>query len=479
MNLYGSKQNTEYIVNRFKEIINFPNIDNIFIAGMLAMFHTIFGVFIIISICFININNNVYNFVILGWLLIIYSNYYFHGCILTRVERALYKDNNWYGPATLFFYVFNLEQNKNKVNNTIKYFLAFPFSVILIIRMFFSRNYYRCLILFIILTPLLFINSQALLFNKLSFSKKINTPKINTPKINTPKINTPKINAKLKDKNVVVSGASSGIGLALIKKLLYNEANVICLMRNSKHAEENYKKLKREYSDKINWVEVDFMSLKSIKNAIENIKTICKDGIDVLFNNAGITNTNPNLTEDGYEAQIQTNCISHIVLTEGILTHIEKCNGVIINHSSLSYNIPSNSYNYMFFKKHTSLDSFKGVFISQHLYQQSKLGQILYTQTLQNRLKDKNIRVISFHPGICKTNLFKSSIIPSIIINGINWVSVDTNKIIPYLLDCIVSIQIKNKNLIYGPSNISINQDMINSTQVDNFQNDVVSQFMI
>ncbi len=291
---------------------------------------------------------------------------------------------------------------------------------------------------------------------------------------------------KIKDMNVVVSGASSGIGLALVKELLRIKANVVCLMRRSEHAEENYNMLKESYGDSIKWIEVDFKSLKSIQNAVESIKTTYKDGVDVLFNNAGVSNTATVLSEDGFVEQIQSNCISHVALTEGILPYVEKRKGVIINHSSLSYTIPPATYNPIFFKKYTNVNEiykqgnsfYNKFFMSQQLYQQSKLSLILYSHSLQSRLKDKHVRVISFHPGICKTNLFKCSILPRLVVEIIDAFSAHPRDIVPYLVESIVSDLKVDQHVIYGPTHIHVNPNMVNCTHVQQFHDDVVSQFI-
>jgi NAD(P)-dependent dehydrogenase (short-subunit alcohol dehydrogenase family) len=454
--LYSSKENTDCAVNTLTKFLQLSNINNEFMGGMVAMFHIIFGLYTLKSICFNKIDS-MFKYIIFTWVIIIFSNYYFHGCILTRLERSFTNNKNWYGPTSLLFNVLKIEQNKQNANNCIKYFVVFPFSSILIVRLLLSKNYYLFYILFFLLTPLLFIQSQALLFQKQQLSTSIRLKDIN--------------------KNIVVSGASSGIGLALVKYLLQNKANVICLMRNSKHAEDNYNSLNNIYGDRIHWVKADFTSLKSINAAIGEIKLVFKEGVDVLFNNAGISNTTPQLTVDGYEAQIQTNCISHIALTEGLLSVIKKRNGIIINNSSISYNIPSNLYNPVFFKTHANLDCFNSLFMTQHLYQQSKMGLLLYTCSLQNRLKDSNVNVISFHPGVCKTNLLSSSILPSFIINLIELFADNVNTVIPCLIDIINSSDYKDPLIIYGHSNILIDKCIVNNIQTDLFEKDVVLKF--
>lgn len=515
MNLYSSKQNSEYIVNYIKDLLTIPNISNVLMSGMVAMVHLIFTFYTLKIVCFLELKNYKYIYVIILWLAFIYSNYYFHGCLLTRIERALNNDGKWFGPITIFFFlILGLEPSKILLNNAIKYGVAFPFSLILITRLYFAKKYYIAVFLYLILAPLLFIHSQHTLFNNTDMSdiKKfaivmtlvlviimvlglpfvilftvfslvlwslapILSGLIRGSTANC--LGKHQLDTKLTDKNIIVSGASSGIGLAVTKELLSHNANVICLMRNSDHAKKNYKKLKSIYGNKISWIKVDYTSFTSIKNAIKNINLRYKDGIDILFNNAGIWNKTPYLTEDNYEAQIQTNCISHILLTECLLPQIEQRKGVIINHSSLSYNIPTDSYNSNFFKQHKNLDKFKGIFLSQRLYQQSKLGLLLYTLILQNRLTNKDIRAISFHPGLCKTNLFKPSVFPSFIIKIIDRFFINTSDVVPTLLDCMVSPLFNEKNIIYGPTNISINKDMIHPRELDRFKKDVVSQFII
>lgn len=456
--LNGSKQNTEYVVNLLVNLLKTINFNNKFIAGMVAMFHIIFGVFILTNICLCKINT-FYNCIIILWLLIIISNYYFHGCLLTRIERNLLISDNWYGPASIFLKCCNIPQNKNNANNVIKYLIAAPFSTIMITRVFLAKKYYLVIFLFLLLTPLLFINSQATLFNNICINEKNR-------------------GIDLKNMNIVVTGTSSGIGFNLTNKLLASNANVICLMRNSYHARKIYKNFKNIYKNKIQWVKVDYNSLTTVKDAIKYVKTIYNGGIDVLFNNIGITNTLPKLSKDGYESQMQINCLSHIMLTEGLIFHIQKRNGVIINNSSMSYNIPNSLYNPLFYKKYENVENniFKKTFISQYLYQQSKLGLVLYTKSLQYRFK--NIRCVSFHPSICKTNLFNKTILPWVIIKIINIFSIDIDTVIQHLLNCIINSKVNDINVMYGPSNICIDNNLSNNIQVKNFYKDVVCNFV-
>jgi NAD(P)-dependent dehydrogenase (short-subunit alcohol dehydrogenase family) len=87
----------------------------------------------------------------------------------------------------------------------------------------------------------------------------------------------------------------------------------------------------------------DFLS---VTNAYKKIISLFPNGVDILINNAGITNSSNSNTKDGYNKQIQTNYISHALLSELLIKNHNKDEEnkkkkiEIINISSMSFNIP-------------------------------------------------------------------------------------------------------------------------------------------
>ena len=61
-------------------------------------------------------------FLTFAWIILISSNYYFHGCILARIERELLQDENWVGPINITLYPLHLyyKPNKQILNDYIK-----------------------------------------------------------------------------------------------------------------------------------------------------------------------------------------------------------------------------------------------------------------------------------------------------------------------------------------------------------------------
>ena len=86
-----------------------------------------------------------------------------------------------------------------------------------------------------------------------------------------------------KDKNVIITGGTRGIGAAICSLFLESGANVIVTGTQSKLSNSSH-------LEKLKYHKLDFLSDKSIDNFVDFINHIKK--IDVLINNAGINKIN-------------------------------------------------------------------------------------------------------------------------------------------------------------------------------------------
>lgn len=138
-------------------------------AGWLfVLFHIVSALFVIYSLIYDKVVSYYYGYSFL-WLIIIYSNYYFNGCILSRIEKHILQDNTWAGPINLLFYPLHLFYNPNKqiMNNYIKFFWVTPVSSFVILKYLFEDSIFNKMIgviFIILLAPLLFVHSQYDLF---------------------------------------------------------------------------------------------------------------------------------------------------------------------------------------------------------------------------------------------------------------------------------------------------------------------------
>ena len=113
MDIESRKQNTNYIINKLSKISLVLFKDN---AGYFILFIHSLCAFIIINILLFGTINMYYYIFIFLFILIIFSDYYFHGCILIKVERKLFKNKKWPGPIYFFTSLFNISFDYSQTN---------------------------------------------------------------------------------------------------------------------------------------------------------------------------------------------------------------------------------------------------------------------------------------------------------------------------------------------------------------------------
>jgi len=201
----------------------------------------------------------------------------------------------------------------------------------------------------------------------------------------------------MKDKIVLITGSSSGIGLATAQKLAQMGCEVIVTGRSDEKLCSAIEQIKAKTSTaKLKYYTVDFASQKSIRALSEKIKNDYQK-IDVLINNAGGFFTEFKLTEDNLETTIATNHFAYFLLTNLLLDLLKKSDYArIINVSSESHY--NGKINFESFGKDKN-------YSVRTAYSQSKLANVLFTFELADRLKNTHVTVNCLHPGFVKTNL--------------------------------------------------------------------------
>lgn len=200
---------------------------------------------------------------------------------------------------------------------------------------------------------------------------------------------------KWSGKTAVVTGASSGIGEAIVKDLARNGINVVGLARRSGKIEEIAESLGKT-PGKVSARKCDVSDLQSVKDAFKWIEE--KFGvIHILVNNAAIINNGKILDEsdeatDELNSVISTNFTGLVHCTRSAVRLIKKSNdyGMIINiNSVLGHGIP-----------------FSGA--RTNLYAPSKYAITAVSEVLRQELivdNNKKIRVTSLSPGSVKTDI--------------------------------------------------------------------------
>lgn len=137
----------------------------------------------------------------------------------------------------------------------------------------------------------------------------------------------------LKDKNVLITGATGDIGISTVKKVFETNAN-ICISGTNK---EKLNNLSNQYQNKLKVISCDLSDLTKVKNLAKEAKDIM-GGIDILINNAGITRDNLFLRlkdQDWFDVLNINLEASRILIKEVIRDMIKKRWGRIVNISSV------------------------------------------------------------------------------------------------------------------------------------------------
>ncbi len=200
----------------------------------------------------------------------------------------------------------------------------------------------------------------------------------------------------MKNKIVLITGATSGVGKETARALLNMDAGVVMLVRNMEKAEAVKKELMASTgSAKISIVNCDLADLKKVRDAASEVLQKF-ERVDVLINNAGGIFANKNLSAQAYEMTFAMNHLGHFQLTKNLLDIIKNTpGGRIINLSSEAHRSGKLDFD--------DLMQEKGKYSSFKAYSNAKLANLYFTYELASRLETSGIAVNAVHPGVVRT----------------------------------------------------------------------------
>jgi len=197
--------------------------------------------------------------------------------------------------------------------------------------------------------------------------------------------------------NIVVTGATSGIGLAIVRALVKRGDQVIALGRNEKSCKKAYDLVSKQELSNLTYLACDLGVQKDIQEVGEKINTLLKEkGLDVLINNAGVVSKNRILTEDKIELGFAVNHLAPFLLTHLLLPLLRKNKGKVITTGSKSH-----------YKSKLDFDDLmleKKYFILR-AYGRSKLCNALFTYEFNRRYAADEMIAYCLDPGMVKTGI--------------------------------------------------------------------------
>ncbi|CAJ1392829.1 unnamed protein product [Effrenium voratum] len=223
----------------------------------------------------------------------------------------------------------------------------------------------------------------------------------------------------LENKVFCITGCTSGTGYVAARTAARKGAHVVMLNRQSGRAEAAEKALKEEVPNaKVTQVECDLQDLNSVQAAASKLKSMFgSSGVDVLCNNAGVMALADQATKDGYDVQMQTNHLSHFLLTKELYPLLQKAasergEARIVQHSSGARKFPNTDLEAKYLGKNGGDLGGNGnsMFFGGarwERYHQTKLANAVFTKELDTRLRAANskVKACCAAPGLAATNL--------------------------------------------------------------------------
>ena len=193
----------------------------------------------------------------------------------------------------------------------------------------------------------------------------------------------------------LITGANSGVGYELTKKLLAEHWDIIALIRSG--FPENDPTIKEAMNrNSLRIYKADISDFKSLKSALKQIK-ITEHSIDVLFNNAGIGTAELKYSPQGRELHYEVNTIVPYIIVMEMKELIKNGNDKTIVNTSSNALLTVKKFDLQTLEKPVS---FKKLFGS---YALSKLALSLWTQEVSETMKTEGIEIRSVCPGPNKT----------------------------------------------------------------------------
>ena len=217
--------------------------------------------------------------------------------------------------------------------------------------------------------------------------------------------------------NVVITGASSGLGMAVSQRFAELGACTILVCRTPESCEATALEIqKREPDARLDTRVCDLASLASTNCLIADLSTEYA-AIDLLFNNAGVMKRDRTVTEDGFETMFQVNYLAPFMLMTSLLEPLRKSTtSLVLNNGRPSA------------KLRLDLDDLQA---SNHYrmynsFFRTKLCLLLATLELAMRTEAAGVSIVMADPGPFKSGLVREAPWPVGSLKNLFSASVDT-----------------------------------------------------
>ncbi|KAJ5970090.1 Short-chain dehydrogenase/reductase SDR [Penicillium vulpinum] len=213
------------------------------------------------------------------------------------------------------------------------------------------------------------------------------------------------VEGKLVGKVIVITGATSGIGVETARALSATGATLLLTARNRSEAEKNLAGILEP--GRVSLIDLDLQSFASIRAGAKEILAMCKGQVNILINGAGVMGLqNHTVTEDGIEAQFAGNYLGFFLLfqllKEALLASVTPAlNSRVVVVASSAHRAATlpNRDNYNFEN---------GGYDHKIAYNNAKLAAVYLANTIERLYGAQGLHATSLHPGAINTDISRN-----------------------------------------------------------------------
>ncbi len=198
--------------------------------------------------------------------------------------------------------------------------------------------------------------------------------------------------------HIVITGATSGLGLASAYELAHRGARLTLVARNEAKAQGVIEQISRRTGN--HEIQVEIADLAEITQVKQLAARLLKSAtpIDVLINNAGALLNPRQENSDGLETSFALLLLGPVILTESLKPLL----GQIADNPSRVINVSSGG---MYAKRisTSNIESTRGTYSGADAYARAKRGLVMAGEYWAEHWRDRNIIIHSMHPGWAQT----------------------------------------------------------------------------
>jgi NAD(P)-dependent dehydrogenase (short-subunit alcohol dehydrogenase family) len=200
-----------------------------------------------------------------------------------------------------------------------------------------------------------------------------------------------------KDKLVIITGATSGIGYITARKYASKGANLLCINRNPEKSEKLRVEIESEFGVRCNYKIADLSCLTDIFRVTKELAELATP-IDVLIHNAGVYLTKRELTPDGFEKVFVVHYLSSFIMNYLLMYKLKaqpKARIIMVGsegHRFAAWGLRLDDLNW-------DKRSYSGL----KSYGSAKLAQLLSMIVFDEHFKNTGVTINTMHPGAVKT----------------------------------------------------------------------------